>query len=91
MKAGCAAAAAAMLCGGAHLGGFGHFAGGEQRRAPLGLLWVCLNPDSDFKKKDQEKLGRGEELHFSLSTQCVTLTPCHCALIQHSYRIINDF
>lgn len=43
------------------------------------------------KKRTKKSWEGGEELHFSLSTQCVTLTPCHCALIQHSYRIINDF
>lgn len=44
----------------------------------------CLGPDSDFKKKDiiaQKCWEGGEELHFSLPTQCVTLTPCRCALL----------
>ena len=52
------------------------------------LHWDCFgfaSVQTQFSKKKTKSLKKswegGEELHFSLSTQCVTLTPCHCALI----------
>lgn len=88
-------ASAVMLCGEAQLGGFDHFTGSVRRRSLLGLLWVCLIPDSDFRGERTKSLKTswegGEGLHFSLPTQCVTLTPHHHALAEHSCGTINGF
>lgn len=48
-----------------------------------------------FQKKRTKPLKKsqegGEDLHFSVSTQCVTLTLCRSALVCHPYRIRSDF
>lgn len=46
-----------------------------QRRSPLGLLWVCLSPHSDFKKKDQTSEKKSER-RGGLALLCVH-TVCH--------------